>query len=144
MAQWGSDHQRRAAERWWNDRLVSLLCRLLAPGPADDASWAAVGAALRKDRTAADACLALHDRGLLPEEPGVDERLAREKDRLAGHFFDSLADTVRAAPRSGPPGAALARFRLGLRAAVLLVPGDARLLAAGTAFVDEFPEFRYV
>ncbi|WP_328622651.1 hypothetical protein [Streptomyces sp. NBC_00354] len=46
--------------------------------------------------------------------------------------------------RSGPQGAALARFRLGLRAAVLLVPGNARLLAAGTAFVDEFPEYRYI
>ncbi|MFI6002099.1 hypothetical protein ACIA98_17105 [Streptomyces sp. NPDC051366] len=144
VAQWGSDDQRQAAERWWNDRLVSLLCRTLTPVPPDDASWAAVGSVLRKDRTAADACRALHDRGLLPGEPAVDERLAREKDMLAGYFFDGLAHSVRAASRSGPPGAALARFRLGLRAAVLLVPGDARLLAAGTAFVDEFPEYRYV
>ncbi|MFE6847543.1 hypothetical protein [Streptomyces sp. NPDC057686] len=143
VAQWGSDDQRRAAERWWNDRLVSLLCRALTPVPPDDPCWAAVGPALRKDRTAADACRALHARGLLPGEPAVDERLAREKDRLAGHFFEALAHRVRAASRSGPPGVALARFRLGLRAAVLLVPGDPRLLAAGTAFVDEFPEYRY-
>lgn len=60
--------------------------------------------------------------------------------------ISSTAWPTRSAPppAAAPPGAALARFRLGLRAAVLLVPGDARLLAAGTAFVDEFPEFRYV
>ncbi|MEU9181549.1 hypothetical protein AB0C90_32705 [Streptomyces sp. NPDC048550] len=65
--------------------------------------------------------------------------------RSGGRAF--LRQPGRHGPRrlpQRPPGAALARFRLGLRAAVLLVPGDARLLAAGTAFVDEFPEYRYV
>ncbi|MFF8293281.1 hypothetical protein ACF068_29250 [Streptomyces sp. NPDC016309] len=143
VARWGSEDQCRAAERWDNDRLVSQLCRGLPSRPPDEASWTAVGTVLRKDRTAAEACRVLHDRRLLPEDPGADARLAREEDRLTGYFFVRLAQEVRDASRSGPPGAATARFRLGLRAAVRLVPGDAHLFAAGAGFVEEFPEHRY-
>ncbi|MFK0259381.1 hypothetical protein [Streptomyces sp. NPDC090445] len=141
---WGSDDQRRAAEHWWSERLVAGLCRTLTPRPPDDASWAPVRSALRKDRTAAALCRDLHDRGLLPGEPATDERLTREEELLGAPFFDRLAHRVRDASRCGPAGTAAARFELGLRAAVLLVPAGARLLAAGTAFIDELPEYRYV
>ncbi|MFC6981905.1 hypothetical protein [Streptomyces cirratus] len=142
VARWGSADQRRAADRWGDGRLVSRLCRALAVGPPDEACWAPVRSVLRKDREAVEACRVLHDRRLLPVGPAA-AALAREKDRLSTYFFDCLAQEVRAASRGGPAGAAAARFRLGVQAAVLLVPGDARLLAAGAAFIEDFPEHRY-